>query len=532
MFEKNKLRFNKAIIPSKVPFALIILDGWGIAPSWGGNAIKSASTPIFNELWRNYPSTSLQASGLSVGLPEGAPGNSEAGHLNIGAGKIVHQDVSIIDDQIQNGELFKNRILQESVSNAKKKGSNIHLLGLLSDVGTHSHVRHLDTLLKYYKNQNFNRVYIHLFSDGRDSDPMSGIELIGKVESMILSSGVGRIESIIGRFFAMDRDNRWGRTARAYNCLVKSEAEIIDSPKEAFSKSYSTGVFDEFIEPKIVSNKVSRFVPIKDNDTVLIFNFRFDRVKQLADCFLKDNIKEFPDRKKLSGLYVCSFASEAGENNLKTIITPEKISEPLAKVISDKGLIQFHISETEKFPHVTYFIDGGAGLPFPGETRAMVPSPNVRTYDLTPEMSAKKVCDTVLSELEKGKNDFYIINFANPDMVGHTGNLKATMQAVTFVDQCLGQIIVRIQSLSGSAIVCSDHGNAEQMVNPQTGDPDTEHNTNPVPFILVNNSLKDKVDLSTNGSLSNIAPTILDILHIDRPNDMKAKESLIIMKDS
>ena len=530
MFKKVFNKFSKNSSTKKAPLVLVILDGWGMAPSWGGNAITLASTPTFDKLWRNYPSTTLQASGPAVGLPEGAPGNSEAGHINIGAGKIVHQDISVIDERIENGEFDTNPVLIEAVEHANKSDGNIHLMGLLSDTGTHSHIRHLEAILKFCQKHNFKRVYIHLFSDGRDSDPMYGIELIGKVNKLLETTGVGVVESIMGRFYAMDRDNRWGRTARAYNCLVKSEAEAVNNPNEAFSKSYAVGTTDEFIEPKIVSTKEKHFISIKDNDSIIIFNFRFDRINQLVDCFLKDNIPEFPDRKKLKNIFVSSLASGSDQPDFKTIIPAEIIQTPLAKVLSDKGLLQMHIAETEKFPHVTYFINGGREKPFLNESRISLPSPKVRTYDLAPEMNAKGVLGALVKEMDRGKTDFYVVNFANPDMVGHTGNLKATMQAVTFVDQCLGRLILDAQSLKGTVVICADHGNAEQMVSPQTGDPDTEHSLNPVPFILVNDELSSKVTLSANGSLSNIAPTILDLLQIDRPSDMKSKESLIVRK--
>ncbi|MFA7243704.1 MAG: 2,3-bisphosphoglycerate-independent phosphoglycerate mutase [Patescibacteria group bacterium] len=531
MFENNLFKRSKNNGFKKSPLVLIVLDGWGIAPSWGGNAITLSSTPVFDGLLREYPSTALQASGLAVGLPDGAPGNSEAGHLNIGAGRIVHQDISLIDSAIENGDFFKNDILRETYEHAEKNESNIHIMGLLSDVGTHSHIRHLDALLKYFKDKNFNRIYIHLFSDGRDSDPMYGIELIGKVNKIIEGAGIGRIESIMGRFYAMDRDNRWGRTARAYNCFVRSEAESVENANEVFSRSYAAGTTDEFIEPRIINNKNFHFVPIRDNDSIIIFNFRYDRVNQLIDCFVKDSIDRFPDHRKLQNLFVSSFANSSDMTKFKTIIQAPKIENPIAKVLSENGLKQLHIAETEKFPHVTYFFNGGIDEANKNEDRLRIPSPKVRTYDLKPEMSADKVLKSVLSALNKNIYDFYVVNFANPDMVGHTGNLKATMHAVSFVDQCLGQIILSIQSKNGTAVICADHGNAEQMVNPQTGDPDTEHTTNPVPFIVVSDNLKDKISLNSNGSLSNIAPSILDLLNIDVPNEMKTKESLIIKRE-
>lgn len=517
---------NKNTLKKGAPFVLLVLDGWGIAPSWGGNAISLSKTPCFDHLWREYPSCTLQASGQSVGLPEGSPGNSEAGHLNIGAGRIVHQDISVIDEQIRDNKLSSNKILNDTLNHAKENKSNLHIMGLLSDIGTHSHIRHLRSLLESLANQKFSRVFIHLFSDGRDSDPMKGIELIGQVEKMISETGVGSISSITGRFYAMDRNNRWGRTARAYNAMVKSEAEIVESPGIAFSSSYSRGITDEFIEPKIIANKQKHFSPVKDNDSIIIFNFRFDRIKQIIDAFLEDKIAEFPDRQKLSNLYVATFSHNGEGSKFKSIFETKKIANPLAQVLSANKYSQLHIAETEKFPHVTYFINGGETNPFPDEFRIMIPSPKVRTYDLLPEMSAEGVKNALIKNLTNGLYDFYIINFANADMVGHTGNLEATMQAVIKVDQCLSEITTNVLNRDGTLFVCADHGNAEQMVNPQTGEPDTEHTLNPVPFILVNEGHRGR-KLKANGSLSNISPTILSFMNIDKPNEMNTRESLI-----
>lgn len=512
----------------KAPFCLIVLDGWGIAPSWGGNAISLSKTPIFDGLWRTYPSTKLLASGVSVGLPEKAPGNSEAGHLNIGAGRIVHQDITVIDRKIESGELKTNSVINAAIAQVKSYSSNLHLIGLLSDVGTHSHLRHLYSLLSVIKDKNFDRVFIHLISDGRDSDPMDGIVKIGQVEAEIAKIGLGKIASISGRFYAMDRDNRWGRTARAYNALTKGEARQADNSKEIFSKSYSFGTNDEFIEPTIIFNKFTHFQPIKDNDAVIVFNFRFDRIKQLLDCFGPKPILDFPDRKILSNIYLASFANGTNGTKFNQVFALDKIACPLAKVFADNNLTQLHIAETEKFPHITYFINGGVDVPYPGESRIHIPSPHVKTYDLQPKMSAELVAKAVITEIRKGSFDVIMINFANPDMVGHTGNLKATTQAIRTVDQYLGQIVLEVQSLGGTIVVCADHGNAEQMVNPATGDADTEHTTNPVPFILVNDALRDKIRLKDAGSLSNIAPTILEIMKLPTPTEMNARESLIV----
>ncbi len=510
------------------PFALIILDGWGVAPSWGGNAITLAKTSYFDELIRTYPNTTLSASGPSVGLSEGSPGNSEAGHLNIGAGRIVHQDLPLINQKIESGEFFNNKTMKASLGYLKKYGGKLHVMGLLSKSGTHSHLNHLYATLKFYKENGVTDAYIHLFSDGRDSDPMSGIEMIGEVQKKIDELGIGRISSIMGRFYAMDRDNRWGRTIRAYNTLTKGEAEVAQNANQVFSHSYKRGITDEFIEPRIITNKISNFEKIVDKDVVLLFNFRPDRVRQLTKAFLATEVKQFPDRKKLKNIMMVSFVTYERENLGDKVFYPDPIENPIAKVISDKGYKQLHMAETEKYPHVTYFMNGGNEQAYPGETRKMIPSPKVRTYDYAPKMSAEKLTKQLNSFVKQGKNHFYIVNYANPDMVGHTGNLEATIQAISYIDTCLKSLIPEILKQEGTALIFADHGNAEQMINPQTSEPDTEHTTNPVPFILVNEKLKGNVVLQNNGSLTNIAPTALELLGIDKPNEMSSRESLIL----
>jgi len=521
--------FNFNIKRAKTkPYALIILDGWGVAPSWGGNAVTLAKTNYYDKLIRTYPNTTLSASGPSVGLSEGSPGNSEAGHLNIGAGRIVHQDLPLINKKIESGDFFNNKTMKASLGFLKKYGGRLHLMGLLSKTGTHSHLNHLYATLKFYKENGVRDLNIHLFSDGRDSDPMSGIEMISEVQKKIDEIGLGRISSIMGRFYAMDRDNRWGRTIRAYNTLVRGEAEMADNANHVFSDSYKRGITDEFIEPRIITNKTSNFQKIENNDVVLLFNFRPDRVRQLTKAFLAPEIKQFTDRQKLNNIMLVSFVTYERENLGDKVFYPDPVENPIAKVISDKGYTQLHMAETEKYPHVTYFINGGRENPYPGETHKMIPSPKVRTYDYAPKMSAALLTKQFLSYLKQGKNQFYIINYANPDMVGHTGNLKAAMQAISFIDECLKLLIPEILSKQGTATIFADHGNAEQMINPQTSEPDTEHTTNPVPFILVNDKLKGNIALQNNGSLSNIAPTTLELLGVDKPNEMSSRESLIL----
>ena len=530
IIDKIRIKYrDSAKAGRRIPFLLLILDGWGLAPDWGGNAISLANTPVFDDLWKNYPHTSLIASGSQVGLPEEAPGNSEAGHMNIGAGKIVHQDITLIDEQIFDSGFKKSKVFGDLISHTKKYNSNFHVMGLLSKAGTHSHIKHLAPLLNEIKGRGIHQVYIHLFSDGRDSDPMKGIEYIGEVEEIIKKCGIGLVESICGRFYAMDRDNRWGRTARAYNALIKAEAEKCSSAKKIFSQFYSRRITDEFIEPSIVVNPHQTFVPISDNDSVIMFNFRSDRVKQITQAFLSQKLDQFPDRHKLSNIKFATFTVYQTEDDLaEHVFEPEKIREPLAKVISDNNLRQFHCAETEKFPHVTYFINGANTKSYPKEDRLAIPSPKIKSYDLMPKMNAPKVASTLLRALDSGYYDFYIINFANPDMVGHTGNLSAAIAAVKYIDECLGTISRKILAKEGTMVVCADHGNVEQMVNPQTGEADTEHTTNPVPFILVNNELKNKIALQMSGALSNIAPTILELYGFEKPREMTTRSSLII----
>lgn len=505
------------------PYVLVVLDGWGIAPAWGGNAIALAETPVFNDLCKNYPNSKLQASGYEVGLPADAAGNSEAGHLNIGGGRPVLQDATIIDKEIESGSFFKKAELTDAFKKALDNNSSIHLLGLLSEAGTHSHINHLFALLDAAKMNNVKNVNIHLFSDGRDSDPMSGIDMLSKVEEAIASKGIGRVCSIMGRYYAMDRDNRWGRTSRAYNALVKGQAEISENARKVFSESYARGITDEFIEPRLISNMQQEISTIKDNDVIISWNFRPDRIRQLTMSFLATAIPEFPDRQKLSGITFLSFTmyeQHYGDWAISHIFSPDKVETPLAKAFADLGLSQYHIAETEKYAHVTYFFNGGCQDTFQGESWQLVPSPKVKTYDLTPKMSAGDITTEVLKAINSNKYNLIVINIANPDMVGHTGNLKATSQAVTYTDYCLGVMKDCVLKNNGTLLVCADHGNAEQMINPSTGRADTEHTTNPVPFLIIREDFKNKNKHLSDGKLGDVAPTLLRLAGIPLPKGM------------
>jgi len=504
-------QFGKA---RKKPHVLIILDGWGLAPVWGGNAIAMAKIPNFSFYSKEYPYTTLHASGLPVGLPENCPGNSEAGHLNIGAGEIVHQDQPLIDSEIGEGDFVKNEVLLGAFSHAEDNHSNVHIMGLLSKTGTHSHIDHLFELLKLANLANFNRVYIHLFTDGRDSDSMSGIEMLSEVNSATNTLKVGQISSVIGRFFAMDRDNNWERIMRTYDLLTAGTGRKYESAGAIFTASYAAGTTDEFIEPSVIISKEHTPEFIHDNDSIIFFNFRSDRAKELTRVFLDPIFPEVPDRRLLSNLYFASFVVHDEHQLAKQAFFPPIITKTLAEVWSEQNLCQFHIAETEKYAHVTYFFNGGTEKPVAGEDRLMVPSPkSVRTYDLMPEMSARAVASEVVSVLDKNIHDAMVINFANADMVGHTGDLKATMKAVEVVDECLGKVINKVLEKDGVAYVFADHGNAEQMVSPKTGYPDTEHTSNPVPFMIISNrpDLKN-LTLRPDGALASIAPTVLELM--------------------
>lgn len=523
--------FNFASGKKKKPFALIILDGWGIAPVWGGNAISTATVKNFKTIQKSFPNTTLQASDGAVGLPEGAPGNSEAGHLNIGAGHIVYQDQPMIDREIESGKFFHNITLAAAVEHVKTNNSNLHIMGLLSKAGNHSHINHLFALLKLVAEKKCERVYLHLFTDGRDSDSMSGIEMLSDVEAEIRKIGIGKITSIIGRFYAMDRDNRWDRVKKTHDMLLRGSGKSYSTIGSIFTDSYAHGITDEFIEPSIIQDKQHSFVAISDNDSVILFNFRADRAKELTRIFLDPELKEIKNRKLLKNLFFATFVMHDENSLAHQVFFPEKVVNPIASILSAKGLRQYHTAETEKYAHVTYFLNGGIEASFPGEDRLMIPSPTtVRTYDKIPEMSAEEVTKTFIEAINRNIYDFLVVNFANPDMVGHTGDLKATVKAVEYVDICMGKVLDAVTKKDGIAIVCADHGNAEQMVNPRTGEPDTEHTCNPVPFGIISADDKIKnIKLRPDGILASIAPTILQIMGVEY--DLKQKEkSLIINK--
>jgi len=504
------------------PVILLILDGWGIAPAWTGNAIFQAKTPNFNFLSKNMPFGTLLASGSAVGLPPDEPGNSEAGHLNLGAGRIVHQDVGHISRLIQEGSFFKNKVLLEAIAHVKKNHSRLHLLGLVSDGGVHSHIDHLFALLKLCQKENLKDVAIHVFTDGRDSSPYKALSYISQLQRKINELGVGFIATISGRYYAMDRDKRYLRTEKAYRAIAEGIGQAARTAVAAVSQAYRNGLSDEFIIPTVIKP-----TPVADHDAIIFFNVRGDRARQLTFAFCLPNFRAFRV-KKLKDLFFVTFTWYGDYiPNTSFAFAPEKIEEPLARVLSEHGLTQFHIAETEKYAHVTYFFNGQREEPFPKEERLMIPSPKVATYDLKPEMSAEQVTDELIKRIISKKYTFILVNYANPDMVGHTGNLKAAIRAIEVVDKMLGKIVKKADETKSYLLVTADHGNAEQLVNPKTGEPDTEHTTNPVPFIFVPPSgVRSDYSVRKGGVLADVAPTVLQLLKINQPKTMTGKTLL------
>jgi len=511
---------------------LIILDGWGLAPAWGGNAVEMAETPNLDNLWRKYPHVELKAAEEAVGLPHHEPGNSEVGHLNIGSGQIVYQNLPGITATIKDGSFFKNQVLLGATEHAKKFDSNLHLLGLVSDGGVHSFNGHLYALLELAKRQGVSKVFIHMITDGRDTAPMKALSYLNELERKLKEIGVGRIETIIGRYWAMDRDKHYDRTEKAYLALTQGIGGMADSAERAISENYRQNKTDEFITPTIIQDNDHPFIPISDNDSVIFFNYRAERARQLTQAFTESSFSRFYRRRSPKNLYFATFAfleEYIEKPEIRTVFHLHLIKEPLAKVISEAKLKQLHIAETEKYAHVTFFFNGSQEDAFPGEERIMVQSPRVSTFDLKPEMSAKTVADKVIANFSK--YDFTVCNFANPDMVGHTGNTKATIRACEAVDECVGRIVTAVLKTEGICLITADHGNAEQMLNPNTGEAYTEHTINRVPFILCSNESSLLVPLRQNGSehgliLSDIAPTILGLMDLKKPAEMTGQSLL------
>ena len=502
---------------------LMILDGFGDNPNKDGNAIKLAETPNIDRLMKKYPTTDIFTSGLHVGLPEGQMGNSEVGHTNIGAGRIVYQELTRITKSIEDGDFFTNPEFISAIENCKKNNSKLHILGLVSDGGVHSHIRHLYGLLEMAKRRDFEDVYVHCFLDGRDTPPASAESYIIKLQDKMKEKGVGKIASISGRFYAMDRDKRWQRVQKCYDALVNGEGIKANSAVKAIEDSYQKEVFDEFVEPTVICNNEEPIAKIEENDSVIFFNFRPDRAREITRAIVDKDFNEF-ETKKMDVYFVCFTNYDETMPNVHIAFKKETLHNTFGEVVSKAGLTQLRIAETEKYAHVTFFFNGGEEKQYKGEERILVPSPKVETYDQKPEMSAYEVTDKVVEALEQDKYDVVILNFANTDMVGHTGSLQAAIKAVEAVDECVGKIVKVIEEKKGNLIITADHGNAEQMIDYKTGEPHTAHTTNPVPIILITSNPEYK--LKENGKLADLAPTMLDLMGIEKPEEMTG-ESLL-----
>ncbi len=503
----------------KKPVALIIMDGFGINPSDEGNAIHAAKTPNLTRLFSQNPRTQIGASGLDVGLPDGQMGNSEVGHTNIGAGRIVYQELTRITKSIQDGDFFENEALLGAVENCKKHGSALHIMGLLSNGGVHSHIEHIFGVLEMAKRAGLEKVYLHGFMDGRDVPPESGKSFVEETVAKMKELGVGKVANVMGRYYAMDRDNRWERVSQAYAALVYGEGVQNPDPVDAMQKSYDDGKTDEFVVP-VVCDKDG---VIKANDSVVFCNFRPDRAREITRTFVDDAFTGFERRNGRFPLYyVCMTQYDATMPNVNVAFKPESLDNTFGEYIAEKGLTQLRIAETEKYAHVTFFFNGGVEAPYQNEDRALIPSPKVATYDLKPEMSAYEVTDEVLKRIESGKYDVIILNFANCDMVGHTGVMEAAVKAVEAVDTCLGKVVDAGTAKGGVAFITADHGNADRMIDTD-GSPFTAHTTNPVPFVVVGMPCK----LREGGRLADIAPTMLKVLELPQPKEMTG-ESIIL----
>ena len=539
------------------PLVLIVLDGWGLAPPNKGNAVTLAKTPNFTRYWSSFPHTQLAASGEEVGLPRAEEGNSEVGHINLGAGTIVYQDLPRINIDIADGSFFEKPAFLAVANHVKQFNSRLHLMGLLGAGGVHSSLEHIFALLQFAKKENIEKVFLHLFTDGRDSPPTSAPLYLREVENECRELGVGEIATVCGRYFAMDRDLRWERTKRAYEAIAKGIGETAASSLEAVQKSYGQKRTDEFVLPTVIVKDGKPIAQVSDNDGVIFFNFRIDRPRQLTEAFVfpefetmvrekisfdpyaekyykktyaptsSYKIQTFSRGPKIPNLFFVTMTRYEDGLPVEAAYPPIEVETPLAKVLFDKGLRQLHLAETEKERFVTYYFDGQREMNFPGEDWVEIPSPQeVPTYDLKPEMSAFEVKDYLLQKVKEQAFNFILVNFANPDMVGHTGVLEAGIKACEIVDDCLGQIVNEVLQQKGACIITADHGNVEEMINLQTGEVDTEHSTNPVPFIFVSEEFRDRPRELPEGILADVAPTILSVLGIEKPTEMLGKNLL------
>ncbi|SCN22642.1 2,3-bisphosphoglycerate-independent phosphoglycerate mutase [Clostridium sp. N3C] len=501
---------------SKRPVVLMILDGLGITDKVDGNAVMAAKKPNYDEYIKKYPYTELNASGLDVGLPKGQMGNSEVGHLNIGAGRIIYQELTRITKAIEDGKFFHNEALNYAVDMAIKNNSSLHLLGLLSDGGVHSHIDHVKALFKLAKDKGLSKVYLHAFMDGRDTPPTSGKDFVVEIEDYLKEINNGHIATLSGRYYAMDRDNRWERIKLAYDAMVNGKGESANSAVEAMEKSYNDNKTDEFVLPTVILDDGKPTATIKNGDSVIFFNFRPDRAREMTRA-LNDEVFNGFERERLNLNFVTMTQYDKTIENVKIAYLPQSYKNTLGEYVSGLGKKQLRMAETEKYAHVTFFFNGGVEASNPGEDRVMIPSPKVATYDLKPEMSAYELTDELIKRIESDVYDLIIVNYANPDMVGHTGVFEAAVKAVETVDECMGRVVEKVLAKGGSVFVTADHGNAEQMIDYSTGKPMTAHTTDPVPFIHVSENAKG---LRSGGKLSDIAPTLLDEMDIEKPEEM------------
>lgn len=511
----------------KRPTLLLILDGFGLNENTKANAVYTAKTPNIDRLMKEYPFVKGNASGLHVGLPDGQMGNSEVGHLNMGAGRVVFQELTRITKEIEDGDFFKNEALLNAMNNVKKNNSALHLYGLLSDGGVHSHNTHLYGLLEMAKREGVSNVYVHCFMDGRDTAPTSGITYVEALQEKMKELSVGKIATIMGRYYAMDRDNRWERIEKAYNALTKGEGVQAEDAAAALRDSYKNDVTDEFVLPIVATENGKPVTTISDNDSIIFYNFRPDRAREISRTFCCDDFDGFNRGPRKKVHYTCFTEYDVTIPNKEIAFKKVELTNTFGEYISKLGLKQARIAETEKYAHVTFFFNGGVEKPYEGEDRFLINSPKVATYDLQPEMSVYEVCENLVNAINTEKYDVIICNFANPDMVGHTGVFEAAVKACEAVDECVGEVVQAIKKVDGQMFLCADHGNSEQLVDYETGEPLTAHTTNPVPFILIN--ADPKYSLKDNGRLCDIIPTLLELMEIEKPAEMTG-ESLLITK--
>lgn len=510
---------------SKKPVVLMVLDGYGLNDRTDGNAIALAKTPVMDKLMKECPFVKGNASGMAVGLPEGQMGNSEVGHMNIGAGRIIYQDLTRITKEIEDGTFFENEVLLEAIENCRKHGSDLHLWGLLSDGGVHSHNTHLYGLLELAKRNGLKDVYVHAFLDGRDTPPASGKEYVQQLEDEMEKIGVGKVASLSGRYYAMDRDTNWDRVEKAYDSLVKGEGVQAVDAVQAMQDSYDNGVTDEFVLPTVITDEAGKPLSVvKENDSVIFFNFRPDRAREITRVFCDDKFDKF-ERPFIPLTYVCFKDYDETIPNKKIAFKKEEIKNTFGEFLAANGKKQLRLAETEKYAHVTFFFNGGVEDPNVEEKRLLVPSPKVATYDLQPEMSAPEVGVDLVDAIKSDEYDVIVINFANPDMVGHTGVIEAAIAAVERIDILIGEAVAAVKDAGGVMFICADHGNAEKMVDYETGKPHTAHTTNPVPFILVNG--EPGWSLREGGCLADIVPTLIEIMGLEQPKEMTGKSLLV-----